>query len=414
MRGRKSGEEENLLEKRLVRRSTIRDVLDLPGVHAEIAGLNLRKRISRTKCHRQKFVFLPGMERHEIFMKRCFDLARKGMSTVSPNPPVGAVLVCEGRIIGEGYHRRWGEPHAEVEAIGTVAPALEHLIPRATLYVSLEPCCIHGKTPPCTHLILDKGIKKVVISCLDMSPQIAGRGVALLRARGVEVHTGVLEEEGKWLVRFRTKWVTTGKPWVILKFARTKDAFMGLPDKQVWISNPLTLRLVHRWRSELDAIMVATNTAQIDDPRLTTRHWPGNSPVRIVLDRRGRLPRHLKLFDGSVPTLVVTERPEAFADLPVEPLSLTFDESFWDALLLELGARRITSLLVEGGSTLLHHVLRLGSWDEARVFTGNGVLGRGVPAPHVSGKLLGEWWIGDNTLTVWANPIADRVKQGLK
>ncbi len=345
-------------------------------------------------------------------MKRCFDLARMGMSTVSPNPPVGAVLVYEGRIIGEGYHRRWGEPHAEVAAISAVPPSLAHLIPRATLYVSLEPCCIYGKTPPCTSLILDKGIRKVVISCLDMSPEVAGRGVSLLRAQGVEVRTGILEAEGKWLVRFRTKWATTGKPWVILKFARTKDAYMGLPERQVWISNPLTLRLVHRWRSGLDAILVATNTAQIDDPRLTTRHWPGKSPVRVVLDRRGRLPHHLKLFDGSVPTLVVTERPEVFAALPVEPLPLTFDEHFWEALLRALGARQITSLLVEGGSALLGHVLQSGGWDEARIFTGNQVLGRGVPAPRVSGRLLGEWWIGDNTLTVWANPVTDRVKQG--
>ncbi len=346
-------------------------------------------------------------------MRRCFDLARLGLGGVSPNPPVGAVLVHDGRIIGEGYHRRWGGPHAEVEAVASVPPALRHLIPQSTLYVSLEPCCIHGRTPPCTNLILDQGIQKVVISCLDQSPEVSGRGVALLRAQGVDVRTGVLEDEGRWLVRFRAKWATTGMPWVILKFARTRDGYMGLPDRQVWISNPLTLRLVHRWRSELDGIMVATNTALIDNPRLTTRLWPGRSPTRIVLDRQGRLPEHLHLFDGSVPTIVVTEQPARFEGRPVELIELGFDDArFAQQLLQELGARRITSLLVEGGSALLHYLIRENCWDEARVFTGNKVLGSGVPAPQPSGTLVDEVAIGDNLLTLWANPVTTHVKQG--
>ncbi len=353
------------------------------------------------------------MERDNCYMRRCFDLARLGLGQVSPNPPVGAVLVYEDQIIGEGYHRRWGAPHAEVEAVASVPEHLRHLIPKATLYVSLEPCCVYGRTPPCTNLILDQGIKRVVVSCLDQSPEVAGRGVALLRAGGVEVRTGVLEDEGRWLVRFRSKWATTGMPWVILKFARTRDGFMGLPERQVWISNPLTLRLVHRWRSELDAIMVATNTALIDNPRLTTRLWPGRSPVRVVLDRRGRLPEKLHLFDGTVPTWVVTEQPARFRGLPVAPIELGFDApDFAYQLLKELGARRITSLLVEGGSALLHYLIRENCWDEARVFTGNKVLGTGVPAPEVHGRLMDEIHIGDNLLTLWANQVTIHVKQG--
>ncbi|RMF32110.1 MAG: bifunctional diaminohydroxyphosphoribosylaminopyrimidine deaminase/5-amino-6-(5-phosphoribosylamino)uracil reductase RibD, partial [Bacteroidetes bacterium] len=226
----------------------------------------------------------------EVFMRRCFDLARLGAGRVSPNPMVGAVLVYEGRIIGEGWHRRYGGAHAEVNALASVAPSDRALIRRSTLYVSLEPCCIHRKTPPCTNLILREGIPRVVVSCLDPTPEVNGRGLELLREGGVEVRVGVLEEEGRRLIRFREAFVRHGRPFVLLKFACSRDGFLGKPGEQIWISNPWTKRWVHRCRAAADAILVGTRTARTDNPQLTTRLFFGDSPLRIVLDRRLTLP----------------------------------------------------------------------------------------------------------------------------
>ncbi len=343
------------------------------------------------------------MECSVRYMRRCFDLARLGKGFVSPNPPVGALLVYDDEIIGEGFHKSWGGQHAEVEAIQSVPEHLRPLIPKSTLYVSLEPCCIHGKTPPCINLILDQGIKSVVVSAIDQTPGVRGRGLSVLREHGVEVHQGVLEAEGRWLVRFRNKWATTGRPWVIAKFARSKDGFMGLLDRQVWISNALSFRLVHRWRHEVDAIMVATNTALIDNPRLTTRLWFGCSPRRVILDRQGRLPHHLHVFDGQVPTIVITERAQCFRTLPVQTIQLDFGTRFWPSLLDQLGTMGITSLLVEGGSRLLYSLVESNCWDEARVFESPMVLGKGVRAPSFSGRVVQSLSLGDNTLTIWHN-----------
>lgn len=321
----------------------------------------------------------------ECYMQRCFDLAVKGMGRVSPNPLVGAVLVHEGRIIGEGYHRVYGEAHAEVNAIGSVAPRDRALLPFSTLYVSLEPCCFHGRTPPCTNLIIQSGIPRVVISVLDDTPEVAGKGVAQLRAAGVEVVTGVLAAAGRRISRYRSVFVLQQRPYVILKYARSLNRkFAPAEPRQQWITNALSKRLVHKWRSEVDAILVGTRTARIDNPQLTNRLYFGASPLRIVLDRQLRLPPTLSLFQGDAPTLLVADRRPDPPLLPgVEYLPLDLADEAVDRLLHALYRRGISTLLVEGGRRLLHSFLRAGLWDEARVLTGNTVLSGGIPAPEI-------------------------------
>lgn len=341
----------------------------------------------------------------ELFMRRCFDLASLGQGRVSPNPMVGAVLVHEGRVIGEGYHQFYGGAHAEVNAVASVPVADRPLIARSTLYVSLEPCCFFGKTPPCTNLIIEERIPRVVISCLDDTPEVAGKGVAQLQAAGVQVVSGVLEKEGRQFVRPRSVFVLKKRPYVILKFARTRDGYMGLPDRQVWISNLHTQRLVHKWRSEVDAVLVGTQTARLDNPQLTNRWYFGKSPLRIVLDRNGSLPASLRVFDGHAPTLLVTE-PESSLPAPipnVDFLPLPFDQSLLLNLLHELARRGIGILLVEGGQKLLQHFLDQGLWDEARVLTGDSYLNRGVAAPILPGAPEVTFLIQKNELAVYWN-----------
>ena len=315
-------------------------------------------------------------------MRRCFDLARLGAGNVSPNPMVGAVLVCDDRIIGEGFHRQYGQAHAEVNAVNNVRPEDRHLVPKATLYVSLEPCCIFGKTPPCTNLILEHRIPSVVISCLDQTPGVAGRGVEILRAAGVEVITGVLQAEGQRLSAIRNTFVSQQRPYIILKFAQTKDHFLGPEDgSQYWITNAFSKRLVHRWRSESDAVLVGTNTALSDNPQLTNRLYFGKSPLRVVVDRTGRLPDTLALFDGTSPTLVFTELINVVARKNLEYISIPFDKNLVRQILAHLADRKCTSLIVEGGTRILQAFLDAGLWDEARVFTGTKYLFKGIPAP---------------------------------
>lgn len=321
------------------------------------------------------------MRTHEAYMRRCFDLARLGAGNVSPNPMVGAVLVHQDRIIGEGFHRQYGQAHAEVNTVNSVRQD-RHLLPEATLYVSLEPCCIFGKTPPCTNLILEHRIPKVVISCLDQTPGVAGKGVEILRAAAVEVVTGVLEAEGQHLSAIRNTFVSQQRPYVILKFAQTKDRFIGPEDgSQFWITNAYAKRLVHRWRSETDAILVGTNTALGDDPQLTNRLYFGKSPLRVVVDKSLRLPRTLALFDGTTPTLVFTERKDALDGNNLEYTTIAFDQNFVPQILARLAEKKCTSLLVEGGTRLLQAFLDTGIWDEARVFTGTKYLFKGIPSP---------------------------------
>lgn len=343
--------------------------------------------------------------KENFFIKRCFDLARLGAGSVSPNPMVGAVLVHEGRIIGEGYHQRYGGAHAEVNAVASVALADRKLISKATLFVSLEPCCIYGKTPPCTNLIIQEKIPRVVISCLDLTPEVSGQGVKTLRAHNVEVITGVLEEEGKALAATRNISVRQNRPYVVLKMAVTPNGFFAPADgSQFWITQPLSKRLVHRWRAEVDAILVGTNTARADNPRLDNRYYWGKSPLRIVLDRDLKLPLDLHLFSDAYPTLIITEQavPEIREGKSFQYLRMDFDDCFWQNLLHQLWVEyKIGILLVEGGAKVLQQVIDADLWDEARVLVGQNTLLNGVPAPLITGAKQARIPLGKDELILY-------------
>ena len=319
----------------------------------------------------------------EKYMRRCIELARNGLCNTPPNPMVGAVIVCDGRIIGEGYHVRCGEGHAEVNAVRSVADPL--LLKRSTIYVSLEPCAHYGKTPPCADMLVEKGIPRVVIGCQDPFAKVAGRGIRKLLDAGCEVTVGVLEEECRCLIRRFITYHTCKRPYVTLKWAESADGYIDVcrtGGKPVVLSSPQTAMLVHKLRAEHDAIMVGRRTALLDDPGLTVRRWYGRSPVRVVLDRQLSLPQSLQLFDGTVPTLVFTG--EARESLPgVEYVQVDFGRDVLPQVLAGLYGRGLQSLLVEGGSRLLQSFLDAGLWDEIIMEEAPARLGTGVPAPQV-------------------------------
>ncbi|MDR0744109.1 MAG: bifunctional diaminohydroxyphosphoribosylaminopyrimidine deaminase/5-amino-6-(5-phosphoribosylamino)uracil reductase RibD [Tannerella sp.] len=310
----------------------------------------------------------------EKYMSRCLELAKNGRGNVAPNPMVGAVIVRNDRIIGEGYHCCYGEAHAEVNAIASVDD--EQLLRDATMYVNLEPCSHYGKTPPCAELIIQKGIPRVVIAGPDPFPEVAGRGVKMLRAAGVEVVTGVMENEALELNRFFMTVYKKHRPYIILKWAQSEDGFIDRIRKDqteapVLLSTPVTRLMVHKLRSEVQAIMVGTNTAILDNPSLTVRYWAGHSPLRVTIDRNQRIPKSAHLLDGKHPTLVYGEPGDN---------SIHFLRNIME----ELCKRNIQSLLVEGGAQLHRSFLEAGLWDEIIVETSPVRLGTGVPAADLT------------------------------
>ncbi|MEG1903498.1 MAG: bifunctional diaminohydroxyphosphoribosylaminopyrimidine deaminase/5-amino-6-(5-phosphoribosylamino)uracil reductase RibD [Bacteroidales bacterium] len=326
------------------------------------------------------------LQEDERYMARCLQLAALGRGHVSPNPMVGAVIVCEGRIIGEGYHRKCGEAHAEVNAIASVKD--ESLLRKSTIYVSLEPCSHWGKTPPCSKLIIEKGIPRVVVGIQDPFFEVSGRGIRMMREAGIEVTVGVLEKECYDLNRAFFTVQQKKRPYVILKWAQSADGFMdinrkpGDNQKPVTISNAINSMMVHKLRAESDAILVGTNTVLLDNPQLTVRRWDGKDPIRVFPDRQLRVPETAGLLDGSVRTLIFTEKEHP--DGPnKEYLTLPFDASFPENMLHELAKHEVQSVLVEGGAKILSLFLENDCWDEARIETGNVILGRGVEAPVV-------------------------------
>jgi diaminohydroxyphosphoribosylaminopyrimidine deaminase/5-amino-6-(5-phosphoribosylamino)uracil reductase len=329
-------------------------------------------------------------------MHRCIELARLGASSVAPNPMVGAVLVHERVIIGEGYHQLYGQAHAEVNCVNSVAPNDQHKIPAATIYVSLEPCAHFGKTPPCADLIIERGIKKVVVGTRDPFTQVNGKGIEKLKQAGVEVTVGVLEKECRDLNRRFFTFHTEHRPYIILKWAQTADHKIANEDySRVHISGAETNRIVHKWRSEEMAIAVGTNTALFDDPTLTTRLWPGANPIRIVLDLNLRLPQHLKLFTGDIPTIVFNLHQHTLPfektgkkelqDIGVGYYQVTEEVSLVHQVLNGLYRMNIQSVLIEGGTQLLQSFIDEDAWDEARVITNEQlVIGSGLAAPQLA------------------------------
>ncbi len=327
------------------------------------------------------------MEEEYKYMRRCIQLAQNGRCNAAPNPMVGAVIVCDGQIIGEGYHVRYGEPHAEVNAIRSVKTP--SLLKRSTIYVSLEPCSHYGKTPPCADLIIEKQIPRIVIGCLDPFSEVAGRGIQKLKNAGREVIVGILEEECKQLIQRFVTFHTLHRPYITLKWAESTDGYLDIHREggcPVVLSSPLTSMLVHKKRAEHSAIMVGTRTALLDNPGLTVRHWYGRSPARVVIDRYSALPPGLQLFDGSVPTLVFTEKPHE-AVHNVEYIPIDYSQDTLQQMLHALYEHGLQSLLVEGGSMLLQSFIDAGLWDEAFVEVAPVLLHSGVKAPQINDKM---------------------------
>ena len=314
-----------------------------------------------------------------IYMQRCLDLARLGVGHTAPNPMVGSVIVHQGKIIGEGYHQHYGEPHAEPNAIRSVKDP--SLLSESTLYVNLEPCAHYGKTPPCASIIVQHQLKRVVIGCVDPFAKVAGRGIAILKEAGISVTVGVMEKESLALnCRFMT-FHEKKRPYILLKWAESSDGFIDSnDDSPKWLTNEESRVLVHKMRAEEAAIMVGTVAARKDNPSLTTRAWKGKSPIRLTLDRNLTLPKSHHLFDGKVPTYIFTQKTK-----PVEKnityVTINFKEDVIEQCLHFLHQINITSLIVEGGEILLNSFIKKGYWDEAWQFIGPIVLRSGTKAP---------------------------------
>lgn len=356
---------------------------------------------------------------HETYMQRCLDLARNGLGSVAPNPMVGSVIVHHDRIIGEGFHTGFGKPHAEVEAISQVRD--QALLEESTLYVNLEPCSHHGKTPPCTHLILEKKIPRVVIGQSDPH-ETAGGGIEQLRNHGVEVITGILESESRRLnCRFNT-FHEKMRPYLILKWAQTTDGFVDtLRDdlenmKPAWITNEACRRLVHKWRTEEQSILAGSRTILKDNPQLNVRAWKGRNPLRVTIDRNGRLltgyrqddeyrlpatgnlqTATVSFLDQSVPTLIYTCQ-DNHGGPNLDFVRISPDEPVWKQVMADMFKRNIQSVLIEGGPTLLETLIHEDLWDEARVFIGPGWFGKGVRAPHFPFHASGQGEVGNSRL----------------
>jgi len=337
-------------------------------------------------------------------MSRAIELAKLGMGRVAPNPMVGCVIVHNGLIIGEGYHRKYGEAHAEVNAINSVKNLL--LLCESTVYVTLEPCSHFGKTPPCADLIFAKRIPKVVVGSFDPNEKVAGRGLERLKNAGIEVITGILEEECN---RMNRRFLTVHekkRPYIILKWAQTEDGFIDRTRDEeefgqpTWITNDLSRIAVHKMRSDEAAILVGTNTALKDNPSLTVRHWSGNHPLRMVLDRRGILPKSCALLDQSTETIVFTKAEKQ--SLPnLEYVRIDFGTGMLKEINAVLSSRGIQSLLVEGGKALLESYMREGLWDEARVYIGNARFGSGIKAPETDWILDREEALDDSLMRIY-------------
>lgn len=347
-------------------------------------------------------------------MRRCIELAENGAGHVSPNPMVGAVVVYNGEIIGEGFHQKYGEAHAEVNAIASVKDKKK--LKDAVLYVSLEPCCHFGKTPPCTNLIIESGIRHVVIGMPDPFEQVSGKGIEQLRASGIAVDLGVLEDDCRWLNRRFVTHIVHKRPYVILKWAESADQFLSPDARQLppevfnerrHITGFIVQKLVHRWRSMEDAILVGTQTILSDNPALNVRAWEGRNPVRIALDKSLRIPESSKIKDGSQPTVIFNTIENQIKG-NIQYIRIDFEKDIWPQILHHLYQLNIQSLIVEGGAQTLQTLLEGSYWDEMQVFTTSGVLESGVQAPAVKGKLITQTTIDDSLLRVY---VQDKDRQ---
>lgn len=339
-------------------------------------------------------------QENEKWMRRALYLARLGEGQVAPNPLVGCVIVHEGKVIGEGYHQKYGEGHAEVNAVNSVAD--KSLIASSEIYVTLEPCSHYGKTPPCADLLVEHKASKVYICNLDPNPLVAGRGMERLREHGATVHTGILKEEGKWLNRRFFTQMEKQRPYILLKWAQTSDGFVARKNyDSKWISNWLSRKKVHQYRAQEAGILVGTNTAIYDNPRLNVRSWKGSDPVRLILDLHERIPQTHHVFDGEVPTVIYTYGESRISDNGITWQQLNAESDIVTQLLADFQRRKLQSVLVEGGSQLLHSFIEANTWDEAKVFVGQECFGEGIPAPDIKGKCVSRQAVLSNMLETY-------------
>lgn len=328
------------------------------------------------------------MNIHEKYMRRCLELAKNGLPAAMPNPSVGAVIVFENTIIGEGFTATYGGSHAEVNAVNSVKD--KSLLKKATIYVSLEPCFHFGKTPPCCDLIIDNQMPNVVIGTVDPNIKVAGNGIKKLIEAGKNVIVGVLEKEcvesNKRFFTFHQK----ERPYIILKWAESQDGFIApltkSEQKPVWISNEFSRQLVHKWRSEEQAILVGTQTVIEDNPRLDVRNWTGKNPVRIILDKNNRIYKSSHIFDNQVKTIVLTKSINKNEKENYIFEVLNFEQNLAQQILQVMYKHQIQSVIIEGGRQTLQTFIDENLWDEARIFKGDTILKTGIKAPNISLK----------------------------
>ena len=327
---------------------------------------------------------------HQLYMARCLYLAGLGVSYTSPNPMVGAVIVYKDEIIGEGFHKRYGEPHAEPNAIYSVKD--KSLLKESTLYVNLEPCSHFGKTPPCANLIVQMGIPNVVIATLDPNPKVSGRGVEILRNAGINVEVGVMEKEARELNRRFFCFIEKKRPFITLKWAQTADGFIDIHRNNnavpaLKISNEVTRQFTHKMRAENMAIMVGTKTVMLDNPSLTLRNWFGRSPVRVAIDRKNRVPENFNIKDQKQATIIFTEAKNT-NKTNLQYIQISFEKDILNEIIQKLYDKNIHSVLVEGGTSLLTSFIDAGLWDEANIEISQAIINDGIKAPSLKDAII--------------------------
>ncbi|MCL6460480.1 MAG: bifunctional diaminohydroxyphosphoribosylaminopyrimidine deaminase/5-amino-6-(5-phosphoribosylamino)uracil reductase RibD [Flavobacterium micromati] len=345
------------------------------------------------------------MKINEKYIKRCIQLAKNGLGTTYPNPLVGSVIVCDGKIIGEGWHKTAGEPHAEVNAINSVKD--KSLLKKATIYVSLEPCSHFGKTPPCCNLIIANKIPKVVIGTIDTNIKVAGNGIKKLIEAGIQVAIGVLEKDCYELNKRFFTFHEKQRPYIILKWAESQDGYIAptekIEKKPVWITNAHSRQIVHKWRSEEQAILVGTQTVIDDNPKLDVRDWTGNNPIRLVLDQHNRIPKQSQIFDNQVKTFLFSkiksndEKENTIFEI------IDFEKDVPNQLIQSLYRHQIQSVIIEGGRHTLQTFINANLWDEARIFYGKVQINAGTKAPILESKQNEKFIIGTDKLIISRN-----------
>lgn len=346
----------------------------------------------------------------ELYMKRCLELAEMGNGQVSPNPLVGCVIVSGGRIIGEGYHKKYGQAHAEVNAVNSVLDKYGEdaasLLKQATVYVSLEPCAHFGKTPPCADLLIRHQVKKVVIGNRDPFPDVDGKGMGKLLNAGIEVVSGVLEEECSFVNRRFFTRISKNRPYIILKWARTANGYFAPKNSvQQWISGPLAKKLVHKWRTEEDAVLVGKQTAIADNPQLSAREWPGRNPIRIMIDRNLEVDPGSQIYNDQAKTIVLNEKRTDVVNNINYVMMEDMQYYLPQKIAFQLYLMDVQSIIIEGGANILNQFIAAGLWDEARVFNSGHSWDTGILSPQINGRITSVTSVDNDQITIYENYI---------